>query len=104
MIPELIIDVGVNDGRDTAFYLHRGFRVVAIDANPEMIAQCAKTFSDAIRAKRLTLLNVGIAPSAGRRTLYFDRREPAVASLNADHLGACPGNRANKEISAKRQA
>lgn len=30
----LIIDVGGNNGDDTAFYLHRGYRVVMVEANP----------------------------------------------------------------------
>jgi hypothetical protein len=31
---DLIYDVGLLDGADTAYYLFRGFRVVAVDANP----------------------------------------------------------------------
>ncbi len=30
MIPDLIYDVGMHDGEDTAYYLARGYRVVAI--------------------------------------------------------------------------
>jgi hypothetical protein len=32
--PGLIYDVGMNNGDDTAYYLRRGFRVVAIEPNP----------------------------------------------------------------------
>ena len=31
---DLIFDVGCNNGDDTDFYLRKGFRVVAIDADP----------------------------------------------------------------------
>jgi len=34
MVSDLIYDVGLHNGADTAYYLHRGFRVVTIDANP----------------------------------------------------------------------
>lgn len=33
----LIIDVGMHTGRDTEFYLKKGFNVVAIEANPELV-------------------------------------------------------------------
>lgn len=31
---DLIIDVGMHYGNNTAFYLKKGFRVAAIEANP----------------------------------------------------------------------
>ena len=34
---DLIYDVGLFNGDDTAYYLYRGYDVVAIDANPVMI-------------------------------------------------------------------
>ena len=34
---ELIYDVGMNTGDDTAYYLNRGYRVVAIEANPDLV-------------------------------------------------------------------
>jgi putative ABC transport system substrate-binding protein len=34
--PQLIYDVGMNNGDDTAYYLRRGFRVLAIEANPDL--------------------------------------------------------------------
>jgi hypothetical protein len=37
MIAPLIYDVGMCDGADTAFYLAKGFRVIAIEANPTLV-------------------------------------------------------------------
>ncbi len=34
MNKSLIIDVGMHTGRDTEFYLKKGFEVIAIEANP----------------------------------------------------------------------
>jgi predicted RNA methylase len=31
---DLVYDVGMNNGDDSAFYLRAGFRVVAVEANP----------------------------------------------------------------------
>ncbi|TIL80880.1 MAG: FkbM family methyltransferase, partial [Mesorhizobium sp.] len=36
MQADLVYDVGMNNGDDTAYYLHRGFRVVAIEADPDL--------------------------------------------------------------------
>jgi FkbM family methyltransferase len=86
MRKDLIIDVGMNDGRDTAFYLHRGFRVVAIDANPHYIEDARRMFAREIGEGRLTLLNIAVAPERGRATLYYSDANPGVASLNAAHV------------------
>ena len=39
MVPDLIYDVGMHNGSDTAYYLHKGFRVLAIEANPVLAKQ-----------------------------------------------------------------
>jgi FkbM family methyltransferase len=63
--PDLIFDVGLFDGGDTAYYLFRGFNVLAIDANPLMIERAQLRFAKEIQEKRLTLLNVGISDAPG---------------------------------------
>lgn len=88
MREDLIYDVGLFDGGDTAYYLFRGYNVVAIDANPMMIEKAKTRFSKEIAAGRLTLLNVGVAREAGTLTFWvsevadwssFDR---SIASRN----------------------
>ena len=44
---DLIYDVGLHIGQDTAFYLEKGFRVVAIEANPVLAHQVAVRFAHA---------------------------------------------------------
>lgn len=34
VVPDLIYDIRIHDGEGTAYYLHKGYRVVAIDADP----------------------------------------------------------------------
>ncbi len=81
--PDLIYDVGLNDGGDTAYYLHRGFRVVAIEAHPDQAERARQRFADAIREGRLTLLNVAIAPEAGVAQLIVNERDWGRNTLNA---------------------
>lgn len=44
-----LIDVGANCGDTIPYYLARGFRVVAVEANPALIGKMAETFADAIK-------------------------------------------------------
>ena len=58
---DLIYDIGMHVGDDTDFYLRKGFRVVAIEANPELAAKASERFAGAIAASRLSVLNVAVA-------------------------------------------
>jgi hypothetical protein len=44
MIGNLIYDIGMNNGDDTAYYLQRGFRVIAVEANPALVSQAIQRF------------------------------------------------------------
>ena len=70
---DLIYDVGLFDGGDTAYYLFRGYNVVAIDANPLMVEQAKVRFSKEIQDKRLTLLNVGISETPGTAIFWVSQ-------------------------------
>lgn len=61
MDEKMIYDVGMHTGEDTAYYLHRGFRVIAIEANPELCQRASVQFAQEIKQGRLTILNIGIA-------------------------------------------
>jgi FkbM family methyltransferase len=61
----VIYDVGVNDGRDSEYYLHRGFKVVGIEASPPLADALRRKFAREIKDGRFTLLNVGIAEQEG---------------------------------------
>jgi hypothetical protein len=50
---DLIYDVGIHDGNDTAYYLAEGYRVLAIDANPAHIERATKRFEHELNDERL---------------------------------------------------
>ncbi len=76
MQPQLIYDVGVNDGTDTSYYLSRGFRVVGIECSPVMVEELRDRFKDEIADGRLVLLNVGVASHSGEMEFWMsDRHE-----------------------------
>jgi FkbM family methyltransferase len=66
MVVSLIYDVGMCDGADTAFYLAKGFRVLAIEANPELVERNQARFSREIKDGRLIILNKAIGPCPGK--------------------------------------
>jgi FkbM family methyltransferase len=55
----------MNNGDDTAYYLYRGFDVVAIEADPVLVSQAARRFEREIADGRLKVLNVAIAEESG---------------------------------------
>ncbi|MGK7924346.1 MAG: FkbM family methyltransferase [Spirulina sp.] len=65
MIPDLIYDVGMNQGEDTAYYLSRNFKVLAIEADSELADRAKQRFHREIATGQLILLNVAIAETEG---------------------------------------
>ena len=72
---DLIYDVGFHHGEDTAFYLKKGFRVVAFEAHPRLAEKGRAMFADAARDGRFTMVEGAIiSPDewvAGRREVTF---------------------------------
>jgi len=83
---DLIYDVGMNDGADTAFYLHQGYRVLALDADPSMIDLGQRRFVKEIAEGRLTLLNIGIADQPGTATFWVCDDKPEWNSFDRAQL------------------
>ncbi|MBU2582869.1 MAG: FkbM family methyltransferase [Alphaproteobacteria bacterium] len=79
---KLIYDLGFCDGADTAWYLSKGFRVVAVEADPRLADQGKERFHDSIRSGRLTLLNVGVAASKGTLPFYVNESNAHWSSFD----------------------
>jgi len=57
---DLIYDVGMHKGEDTEFYLRKGFRVVAFEANPDLVCSCRDRLKDSIDRGQLTIVEGAI--------------------------------------------
>lgn len=70
---DLVYDVGMHEGKDTAHYLRRGFRVVSFEANPELVAHNEAQFSEEIRSGRLTIVEGAIVenPASGDSVDFY---------------------------------
>jgi FkbM family methyltransferase len=81
-VRDLICDVGMNNGDDTAYYLSLGFRTVAIEANPELVEQAKSRFAREISAGRLFILNIGIADREGQLPFWICDTISRFSSFN----------------------
>ena len=74
MIGNLIYDIGMNNGDDTAYYLQRGFRVIAVEANPALVSQAIQRFEREVAEDRLVVLTSVLPSSQGNFASGFARR------------------------------
>lgn len=84
MARELIIDLGMHRGQDTHFYLKKGFRVVAVEANPCLVERGRKQFHPWIRRGRLEILECAVAEEAGVADFFLNDTDDAWSSLMQD--------------------
>lgn len=74
MNENLIIDAGMHKGEDTEFYLKKGFRVVAIDANPDLCKSVGQRFESFVKSGQLVIVNAAIVEQAGSVTFYVNSK------------------------------
>ena len=79
---KLVIDVGMHDGQDTARYLEQGYRVVAIEANPALVAAAQRRFGD-VEADRLTILPVAVAERTGTTSITIFAEQDGWSTVSS---------------------
>jgi FkbM family methyltransferase len=67
----LIFDIGANTGQDTAYYLSKGYRVIAVDASPDMIRQIKQQLAAYVESGQLELLNYAISEQDGEVLNFY---------------------------------
>ena len=96
-------DVGMHKGEDAEFYLRKGFRVIAFEADPDLVDSCRKRLNEFIDQGQLTIVEGAIADldalGTGQKTVRFYKNDemsvwgtvcPDWAERNA-HLGTTSG-------------
>jgi len=81
MQDDLIYDVGMNNGDDAAYYLEEGYRVLAIEANPQLAEAAAERFAGPLDEGRLEILNVGVAEDEGVLPFYVNEENDHWSSF-----------------------
>ncbi|HLI20041.1 MAG TPA: hypothetical protein VKV32_02915 [Stellaceae bacterium] len=82
---DLIFDFGMHFCEDTEFYLKKGFRVVAVEANPAACRDAERRNAQAIASGQLTVVNRAISRSNEPLRFYVNTAEPA-RSTASEHL------------------
>ena len=87
---ECVFDVGSNNGDDTAYYLRKGFRVIAIEANPTLVKVLRRRYADEIEVGKVKVLNIAVIAD-GRSQIEF------FVNDDNDHWSTAlvPGNRSS---------
>ena len=85
---DLVYDIGLHDGSDTAFYLGLGYRVVAVDASLESSRRAEETFEQEITDGRLTLVRRAVtSPDAPPTVPFFVSAQSEWSSLTREVAG-----------------
>jgi len=83
----LIYDVGMNNGDDCAYYLSKGYDVVAVEANPILVEHARERFCQEIAAQRLVIEQVGIGDRPGRALFWINDERDVFSSFDAARAG-----------------
>ncbi len=78
---DLIFDIGTHNGEDARFYMHKGYRVIAIDANPEIIELNKAAFAQEAVAGKVTFLNYAIGATSGAEIEIYTNADSAQSSV-----------------------
>jgi FkbM family methyltransferase len=71
MDKKIIFDVGLHKGEDTEYYLTRGFRVVAIEADPDLVSFCKTKFKKFIDAGTLEIIHGAVVEDDSKQSIKF---------------------------------
>ena len=80
----LVFDVGFHKGEDSEFYLKKGFRVVAVEANPALHAAGRERFAASIHSGQLTLVHAAVAGSDGPVPFFLNARVSEWGTISKD--------------------
>lgn len=81
----LIVDVGMHTGRDTEFYLKKGFNVIAIEANPKLVDKAKSLFQDYISNHKLIVYDVAIADREGTIDFYLNNEKDDWSTISPEY-------------------
>jgi FkbM family methyltransferase len=70
VIEDLVFDVGLHRGEDSDYYLRKGYRVVAFEANPTLVKRARDRFAAELASGTMTIIE-GAIDDHGRESIKF---------------------------------
>jgi FkbM family methyltransferase len=83
---DLIFDIGCHKGEDSALYLKKGFRVVAVEANPTLCGELRHRFASEIARGQFTLVENAIAAKPGHIEFYINTMHSIWGTIRSDRI------------------
>jgi FkbM family methyltransferase len=87
----LVMDLGVSEGNDTAYYLAKGFKVIAVEADPVACERLHTRFAPQIGAGALRLFNFAASDTFGTAVDIFIHQTNQGVSGLTKHLHLADG-------------
>jgi FkbM family methyltransferase len=86
MQKDLIIDVGMHTGKDTEFYIAKGFRVAAIEANPELASKAETRLAKYLADGTLRIYKVAVAEHTGTVKFWMNDQKDDWGTTSEEFL------------------
>jgi FkbM family methyltransferase len=98
-IPDLIFDIGMSEGNDTAFYRAKNFRVIGVEPDIEMFAHLTERFAADIAEAKIKLYNCAASEHAGEIIeFYHHDQHQGISSLSNSRAEFTPGSYTSYKI------
>lgn len=78
---KMVFDIGAHKGDDTAVYLSMGYKVIAVEANQQLIPLLKKRFYEEINQQRLVVLNYAITDHDDKEVILYLNEDSSKNSL-----------------------
>jgi FkbM family methyltransferase len=78
----IVFDVGMNNGDDSAYYLSKGYVVVAVEANPALVQRARLRFEKQISTGQLLIEPVGISEHPGVIPFWINDERNVFSSFD----------------------
>lgn len=100
-VDDLIYDVGFHQGYDTAFYLRKGYRVVAFEAHPDLVQKGVRKFETEIADGRLEIVEGAISDSSEETIAFYafdGYNREGFSTTNPDRVDRVKGGPTRIEV------
>lgn len=81
-----VFDIGMYDGSDTAYYLEIGCRVIAVEANPNLVQNAEEQFQPQLASGQLTCIHAAISPNGSEVELFLSGTDLGSSSLFSERV------------------
>ncbi len=77
-----VFDIGMNNGDDSAYYLSRGFKVIAVEANPSLVRRGQARFDAEIASGQMIIEPLGVCGYNGKGTFWINEDRDVFSSFD----------------------